>query len=134
LPSFQHNTMAAAPPKVLYDPSRFPEWWAGVEAVEVEKQSADADGPTSYSKYSARYPGVPLPHQLHASRDQQSVVVSCLVSDVRFDWRLEPLNDGQATRISVHVEIPQAEAHRFGAESEVIATSLSRLAALVTGS
>jgi hypothetical protein len=37
-----------------------------------------------------------------------------------------------ATRISVHVEIPQAEAHRLGTQREAIAASLSRLAAVVT--
>jgi hypothetical protein len=60
-------------------------------------------------------------------------VISCLVSDLRFDWRLEPLDGGRATRISVHVEIPQAEAHRLGTQREVIAASLSRLAAVATG-
>jgi len=137
LPSFQHSTTAAAPPeevwKVLYDPSRFPEWWAGVEAVEVDTLPADAGDPTSYTLYATGYPDFPMPQQLQASRDQQSIVISCLVSDLRFDWRLEPLDGGRATRISVHVEIPQTEAHRLATQREVIAASLSRLAAVVTG-
>jgi hypothetical protein len=118
--------------KVLYDPARFPEWWAGVEAVEVEAPPADA-GPTSYTPYPTGYPDFPMPQQLQASRDQQSIVISCLVSDLRFDWRLEPLDGGRATRISVHVEIPQAEAHRLVTQREAISASLSRLAAVVTG-
>lgn len=137
MPSFQHSTTAAAPPeevwKVLYDPSRFPEWWAGVEAVEVETLPAAAGDLTSYTLYPTGYPDFPMPQQLQASRDQQSIVISCLVSDLRFDWRLEPLDGGQATRISVLVEIPEAEAHRLVTQREAITASLSRLAAVVTG-
>ena len=137
MPSFQHSTTAAAPPeevwKVLYDPSRFPEWWTGIETVEVETLPADAGDPTSYTLYPTGYPDFPMPQQLQESRDQQSIVISCLVSDLRFDWRLEPLDGGLATRISVHVEIPEAEAHRLVTQREAIATSLSRLAAVVTG-
>lgn len=137
MPSFQHSITAAAPPeevwKVLYDPSRFPEWWAGVEAVKVETTPAGAGDPTSYTLYPTGYPDFPMPQQLEASRDHQSVVISCLVSDLRFEWRLEPLDGGRATRISVDVEIPQAEVHRLGTQREVIAASLSRLAAVVTG-
>jgi len=35
-----------------------------------------------------------------------------------------------ATSITVHVEIPEAEAHRLAAQQDVISQSLSRLAAL----
>jgi hypothetical protein len=42
------------------------------------------------------------------------------------------LDDGAATSITVHVEIPEAEAHRLAAQREVISQSLSRLAALAT--
>ena len=115
---------------MLYDPSRFPEWWAGVETVEVGTLPADAGDHTSYTLYPTGYPDFPMPQQLQASRDQQSVVISCLVSDLRFDWRLEPLDGGRATRISVHVEIPQAEAHRLATQREGIAASVVRLAAL----
>jgi Patatin-like phospholipase len=31
--------------------------------------------------------------------------------DLRFEWTLEPLHDGNATRISVHVDVPDNEAH-----------------------
>jgi uncharacterized protein YndB with AHSA1/START domain len=53
MPSFQRATTAAAPPeevwKVLYDPSRFPEWWAGVETVEVGNRPAGPGEPASYT-------------------------------------------------------------------------------------
>ena len=96
MPAFERSATAAAPPeevwKVLYDPTRFPEWWAGIETVEVTSLSAGTDERTSYTMYPAGYPDFPMPQQLQASRDKQSIVISCLVSDLRFDWRLEPLD------------------------------------------
>ncbi len=65
---------------------------------------------------------------LDTQRDQQRVTVSCLVSDLRFEWRLEP--DGEGTLISVDVEIPEAEAHRLDTQREVISASMRRLAEL----
>ena len=55
-------------------------------------------------------------------------MVSCLVSELRFEWRLEPTNQG--TRITVDVEIPDAEAHRLDAQREIISASMKRLAEL----
>jgi hypothetical protein len=63
---------------------------------------------------------------LNTERDLQRVTVSCLVSDLRFEWRLEP--DGEGTRITVDVEIPEAEAHRLDGQREIISTSMKRLA------
>ena len=76
--------------------------------------------------YPAGYPDFPMPQQLQTAPAQQSVVISCLVSDLRFEWRLEPEGDG--TRISVDVEIPEAEAHRLAGQRGIIAASLARLA------
>jgi hypothetical protein len=55
-----------------------------------------------------------------------TVTVSCMVSDLCFEWRLRP--SGHGTEISVHVEIPDSEAHRLYAQREVIRQSLIRLA------
>jgi hypothetical protein len=65
---------------------------------------------------------------LDTAHDQGRVTVSCLVSDLRFEWRLEPAGEG--TRIIVDVEIPDAEAHRLETQREVISTSMRRLAEL----
>ena len=62
------------------------------------------------------------------------VVVSCLVSDLRFAWTLEPLDVDGGTRISVHVDIPEAEAHRLDGQREVISAALTGLAALAVRS
>jgi len=134
MPSFQRSTTAAAPPeevwKVLYDPSRFPEWWAGMEAVEVKTLPADSGEPIPYIMYPTGYPDFPMPQQLQTAPAQQSVVISCLVSDLRFEWRLEPLDGGRATRISVNVDIPPAESHRLETQHDIIEASLTRLADL----
>jgi uncharacterized protein YndB with AHSA1/START domain len=129
MPDFHDSTTTAAPPeevwKVLYDPSRFPEWWTGMGSVEPQP----ADGRrTPFTMYPDGYPDFPMPQLLETSREDRTVSVSCLVSDLRFRWRLEPADDG--TRISVDVAIPAAEAHRLDGQRDAIATPLRRLAAV----
>lgn len=125
MPSFRDATTTTAPAeeiwKLLYDPARFPEWWAGYATVEAQD-----DG--RYTMYPDGYPDFPIAQLLDSQRDAQRVIVSCLVSDIRFDWRLEP--DGEGTRITVDVEIPDAEAARLETQLDVIHDSLLRLAAL----
>ncbi len=124
MPSFHDSADAQAPPeevwKLLYDPSRFPEWWAGIATVEP-----GTDG--KYTMFPDGYPDFPMAQMLDTQRDGRSVKVSCLVSDLVFEWVLEPL-DGERTRINVHVEIPEAEAARLETQKEVIRASLSTLA------
>jgi hypothetical protein len=132
MPGFHDTATTTAPPeevwKVLYDPARFPEWWTGVEAVEPEP--AGGDGATRYTMYPDGFPDFPMPQMLETSRADRAVRISCLVSDLRFAWRLEP--DGAGTRISVDVEMPEAEAHRLDGQRGAIASALRRLAALAT--
>jgi uncharacterized protein YndB with AHSA1/START domain len=129
MPSFTASISSAAPPeevwKVLYDPSRFPEWWVGVGSVQAGDGPADG----GYTMYPDGYPDFPMPQRLQTSRNEQRVVISCLVSDLRFEWTLEALADG-ATRIGVHVDIPAAEGHRLATQQDVITLSLARLAEL----
>jgi Polyketide cyclase / dehydrase and lipid transport len=128
MPAFHDSADAQAPPeevwKLLYDPSRFPDWWAGIGTVEV------GDGDGSYTMYPAGYPDFPMAQLLDTAREQQRVTVSCLVSDLRFVWSLEPLTDINGTRITVDVEIPEQEAARLDAQRETIRVSLANLAAL----
>ena len=123
MPSFHDSASSASAPeevwKLLYDPARFPDWWAGVGTVEV----GDAG---EYTMYPDGYPDYPMAQLLETRREEQRVTVSCLVSDLRFEWRLEP--EGEGTLITVDVEIPEAEAHRLESQREVIQTSLQRLA------
>jgi len=130
MPEFDDETRSDAPPeevwKLLYDPGRFPDWWAGVGTVDTR---ATGDG-GSYTMFPEGYPDFPMPQLLETGGDGRSVTISCLVSDLRFAWLLEPLDGGSGTAISVHVELPEAEAHRLDAQRGVVARSLRRLAEL----
>ena len=125
MPSFHDSTTTTAAPeevwKLLYDPSQFPHWWAGVETVEVTDEGR-------YTMYPDGYPDFPMAQVLDSRRDEQRVTVSCLVSDLRFEWRLEPAGSG--TRITVEVDIPDAESHRLETQRDVISASLRQLAEL----
>jgi uncharacterized protein YndB with AHSA1/START domain len=130
MPAFRDSATTAAAPeevwKILYDPARFPEWWTGV--ATVEPSASGADGRTPYTMYPDGYPDFPMPQVLESSREDRAVRISCLVSDLRFAWQLEPEGDG--TRITVDVDLPEHEAHRLDGQREVIASALRRLAAL----
>jgi hypothetical protein len=124
MPTLDDVTTSSAPVeevwKLLYDPSRFPEWWEGVETISEPK----ADG---FTLYPRGYPDFPMPHALRAEGNR--VTISCLISHLVFEWRLEP-TDEDGTQIGVHVEIPDAEAHRLEAQRGAVSASLRSLAAL----
>jgi hypothetical protein len=127
MPRFRDSAETPAPPeevwKLLYDPGRFPEWWAGIETVAPGRDGAD------YTMFPDGYPDFPMPQLLETRQEDQSVKISCLVSDLHFEWRLEDLGDA-GTRISVDVEIPEDEAHRLDTQRDRIAQSLRNLAGL----
>jgi uncharacterized protein YndB with AHSA1/START domain len=135
MPAFRDAADSPAPPeevwKLLYDPSRFPDWWVGVETV-VEGDAKGGEG--AFTLYPEGYPDFPMPQALETDADGRGVRISCLVSDLRFVWRLAPLERGDAgalgTRITVEVEIPEQEAHRLDGQREAVGASLKRLAAL----
>ena len=111
--------------KLLYDPSRFPEWWCGLETVDPRGHEGRGD----YTAYLEGYPDFPMPQALRSDLHGRQVTVSCLVSDLVFAWRLTPLRDG-GTEISVHVELPEHEARRLDDQRTVVRASLEQLAAL----
>jgi uncharacterized protein YndB with AHSA1/START domain len=123
--SFHDTVTSSAEPeevwKLLYDPSRFPEWWAGVGTVEPGEHG-------EYTMYPDGYPDYPMAQLLDSRREEKRVTVSCLVSDLRFQWRLELRDEG--TLITVDVEIPDDEAHRLDSQREVISVSMRQLAEL----
>jgi hypothetical protein len=129
MPTFDDETTTSAPVeevwKLLYDPSRFPEWWTGVETVDP----AGRDGEGDITLYPEGYPDFPMPQQLRADGDGKRLTISCLVSYLVFEWRLETLDD-DTTRIAVHVEIPEEEAHRLETQRGAVSASLRSLAAL----
>jgi uncharacterized protein YndB with AHSA1/START domain len=111
--------------KLLYDPARFPDWWAGVGSVQPGGEAGD------YTMYPEGYPDFPMPQELTTSQDNGTVKISCLVSDLCFTWRLRAAGTG--TEISVHVEIPDSEAHRLQTQQDIISRSVANLAQLAAG-
>jgi len=129
VPEFDDSLVSAATPldvwRILYDPLRFAEWWSGFDrATSGDARGGDGD----VTLWPAGYPDFALPQKVDSRADEHRVVVSCTVSDLCFDWQLEPLAGG--TRISVHVGIPASEAARESTQREVVSTSLRRLARL----
>ena len=129
MPTFDDSTTTPAPVeevwKLLYDPARMVEWWEGIERVE---RGGDGDGDVTF--YPDGYPDFPMPQELRTAADGRGLTISGLVSYLVYEWRLEPLGDD--TRISVHVEIPEEEAHRLEAQRAGVSASLRSLAALAT--
>jgi uncharacterized protein YndB with AHSA1/START domain len=127
MPTFDDSATAQAPVeevwKLLYDPARMVEWWAGIERVEPT-------GAGEITIYPDGYPDFPMPQELRTAADGRGLTISCLVSYLVFEYRLEPLDPG--TRISVHVEIPEEEAHRLETQRAGVSASLRSLAALAT--
>jgi uncharacterized protein YndB with AHSA1/START domain len=125
--TFDDSALSEAPVeevwKLLYDPARMVEWWQGIERVEPS-------GEGDITVYPKGYPDFPMPQALRAATDGRGLTISCLVSYLVFEWRLEPLDPG--TRISVHVEIPDEEAKRLEDQRAGVSASLRSLAALAT--
>ncbi len=127
MPTFDDSATSEAPVeevwKLLYDPARMVEWWEGIERV-------DPSGEGDITIYPDGYPDFPMPQELRTAADGRGLTISCLVSSLVFEWRLEPLDPG--TRIRVHVEIPEEEAHRLESQRAGVSASLRSLAALAT--
>jgi uncharacterized protein YndB with AHSA1/START domain len=129
MPGFELSGYADAPVeevwKLLFDPSRFPEWWAGVATVRP-------DGTDAYVMWPEGYPDFPMPQRLRAEPGQTRVTISCQVSDIDVVWQLGELGTGSS--VDVRVDLPEAEAHRLAAQHEVMQRSLASLARLAEAS
>jgi uncharacterized protein YndB with AHSA1/START domain len=132
MPSFEDSMVSQAPPeevwKLLYNPARFPEWWAGMETVETGEPQDTGRRPFTY--YPEGRPDFPRPQLLYTAREERRVVVSCVVTDLRVEWRLEPAAGERATLINVRVHIPESEAEMLETQRAVVGRSLARLAEL----
>jgi uncharacterized protein YndB with AHSA1/START domain len=126
MPGFVLTDTAAAPVedvwKLLFDPSRFPEWWAGIETVRV-----GAEG--GLTVWQSGYPDFPLPQNLRTDPATGRVTMSCQTFDVEVSWQLA--EHGEDTRITVTADVPADLADLVGAlEREVLAVSLTALVKL----
>jgi uncharacterized protein YndB with AHSA1/START domain len=125
MPGFTLTATAHAPVeevwKLLFDPTRFPEWWAGVDTVRV-------DTPGEYTMWPDGYPDFPMPQQLRTDHAAGRITVSCQVSDIDVTWQLAEARDD--TSITVRVELPLSEARRLAGQQELIGASLTALVKL----
>ena len=126
MPEFTLTARAAAPVeevwKLLFDPSRFPEWWAGNETVQVES-------PQAYTIWLDSDPHFPMPQQLHTDTRAGRVTMSCQVSDIDYSWQLAEAPGG--TEITARATVPQHEDDRLAHVRETVSASLGALTALV---
>ncbi len=110
--------------KLLFDPSRFPEWWDGIETVRT-------DGPGSYTQWKTGWPDFPLPQELRADRSNGRVMVSCQFYDIQIGWQLTADGgDGAGTTIAVHVRLPNSEVHRTENLRAMLTRSIGTLSEL----
>jgi uncharacterized protein YndB with AHSA1/START domain len=124
VPEFDDEIHCDAPAievwKLLHDPDRLPEWWAGVERTERA-----ADG--TVTRYMALWPEFAYPTRIETRHEGARVIISCLLSDIEHRWTLEPAAGGCIAR--VHVTVPAEEASRLDAIRREVEASLPRLAA-----
>ena len=125
MPGFSVSAHTDAPVeevwKLIHDPARFPDWWAGIETVQSGEEGR-------YTMWPAGYPEFPMTQQLRSDHADGRVTISCLVSDLEFRWQLRATEGG--TDIDVHVDLPDREAHRMPAQRALIEESVDRLSRL----
>ncbi|HEX4705495.1 MAG TPA: SRPBCC family protein [Pseudonocardiaceae bacterium] len=125
MPSFDLSARTEAPLeevwKLLHDPARFPEWWAGVETVRTQNRG-------DYTMWPTGFPDFPMAQRMRTDHADGRVMISCLVSDLEFRWQLHA--DGDTTGIEVHVDLPETEAHRLEIQRALLTESINRLAEL----
>jgi uncharacterized protein YndB with AHSA1/START domain len=125
MPGFELSTDCRAPVeevwKLLFDPDRFPDWWAGIESVRQ-------DAPGQFTLWLAGYPDFPLPQTLRADQAGGRVIISCQVFAIEMVWQLAEA--GAGTSIHLNVTAPESEARRLDGQHKLIEESLRRLTAL----
>src|ERR1041384_53764 len=104
MPTFDDHARSTAPVeevwKLLFDPTRFPEWWAGIEAGRQ-------DAPGEFTQWPTGYPDSPMPQAVRVEEPGERVTSSCQVSDIDIVWQLGEA--GAGTSINVNVILPERE-------------------------
>ena len=122
MPEFSERSHCRAPAeevwKLLHDPARFPDWWAGTERVEP-------GGDGAVTRYLDGWPDFPMPTAVTSRREAGAIVISCLRSDIVHEWTLSPAEDG--CDVAVRVTIPEEEAARLDPVRAEVGASLAQL-------
>ena len=126
MPEFEDRAVVQAPLeevwKLIVDPTRYPEWWAGIARID-----GVAPGGDGFNLYHPDEPERPWPQRVEQRSDGR-VTISCLTSAIRYEWRLQP--DAGATQVEIEVEIPDDWADHLESQRALIGESLGRLATL----
>jgi uncharacterized protein YndB with AHSA1/START domain len=124
---FEERAVCRAPAievfKLLHDPSRFPEWWEGMDRVEGTPGSGDG-----VSRFMREWPDFAYPMEISHQAAEGAISISCLLSDIVHEWRIAPHPEGCV--VGVAVELPEAEAGRAEAQRAEVGGSLRNLVAL----
>jgi hypothetical protein len=122
--SFEESVLCHAPVEelwaLLYDPTRFPEWWVGTERTETIPDGANL--------YTEADPQMVFPTRIMASPGHERVTISCLTTDIAWQWTLEAAPEG--CRLQLSMQIPDHQAHLLELERDIMQASLHRLVAL----
>jgi uncharacterized protein YndB with AHSA1/START domain len=125
MPGFTLSASCRAPIeevwKLLFDPARFPDWWAGIQTVRK-------DAPGQFTQWPTGYPDFPMPQKLKVDQVNERVTISCQISDIDIVWQLA--ENGTGTAIRVTVSLPDREAHRLDGQHQIIEESMRHLTAL----
>jgi uncharacterized protein YndB with AHSA1/START domain len=125
MPGFTLTQVVAAPVeevwKVLFDPTRIPDWWVGMEAVRV-------DGRDAFTLWLAQDPGRPLPQRVSGEPAAGRMTMSCQVNEIDFTWRLA--EEAGGTRVTVQVAFAPATADQLDRTRAALTASLPALAGL----
>jgi len=107
--------------KLLFDPSRLPEWWTGVETARVDAED-------EYTVWPDGMPDFPMPQIMRTDRVNGRVLMSCQVTDIDFAWQLAV--DGDGTGITLRVTAAEPKAPVLAEKRPSLAASVVALAAL----
>jgi uncharacterized protein YndB with AHSA1/START domain len=125
MPGFTLSASCRAPIeevwKLLFDPARFPDWWAGIQTVRK-------DAPGQFTQWPTGYPDFPMPQELKVDQVNERVTISCQISDIDIVWQLAETGTGTAIRVTV--SLPDREAHRLDGQHQIIEESMRHLTAL----
>jgi uncharacterized protein YndB with AHSA1/START domain len=107
--------------KLLFDPSRFPEWWVGIETVRV-------DTDREYTIWAEGLPDFPMPQSMRTDPANGRVLMSCQVLELDFAWQLA--EDGDDTVITLRVTAPEPKTPVLTEKRPLLAASVVALAEL----
>ena len=98
MPTFDDSTTTAGAGRGGLEAALRPGAHGRVVGGRSSASSRGHDGEGDITIYPDGYPDFPMPQELRTDADGRGLTISCLVSDLVFEWRLEPLGRRDAHR------------------------------------